>query len=60
VVFDPDGKMARLCQDNLIPSLEWDYKPGTKRRYSMRRGAPPPMIIAQDMDLNDPSASRGE
>jgi len=54
VVFDPDGKIASAyAKHHLIPSLEWDYKPGTKPAIFDAPWGRTAVLICQDLDFTD-------
>ncbi len=54
VVFDPDGKMvATYAKHHLIPSLEWDYKAGSKPAIFDAPWGRTAVLISQDLDFPD-------
>jgi apolipoprotein N-acyltransferase len=54
VVFDPDGKIAAsYAKHHLIPSLEWDYKPGSKPAVFDAPWGRTAVLISQDLDFPD-------
>ncbi len=54
VVFDPDGKMvASYAKHHLIPSLEWDYKAGSKPAIFDAPWGRTAVLISQDLDFPD-------
>jgi apolipoprotein N-acyltransferase len=54
VVFAPDGKIASAyAKHHLIPSLEWDYKPGTKPAIFDAPWGRTAVLICQDLDFTD-------
>lgn len=54
VVFDPDGKItASYAKHHLIPSLEWDYKPGSKPATFEAPWGRTAVLISQDLDFPD-------
>ena len=54
VVFDPDGKIAAsYAKHHLIPSLEWDYKPGSKPAIFDAPWGRTAVLISQDLDFPD-------
>jgi apolipoprotein N-acyltransferase len=54
VVFDPDGKIvASYAKHHLIPSLEWDYKPGSKPSVFDAPWGRTAVLISQDLDFPD-------
>jgi apolipoprotein N-acyltransferase len=54
VVFDPDGKVAvAYAKHHLIPSLEWDYKPGSKPAIFDAPWGRTAVLISQDLDFID-------
>ena len=58
VVFDPNGKIASAyAKHHLIPSLEWDYKAGTKPAIFDAPWGRTAVLICQDLDFPIPRAS---
>ena len=54
VVFDPDGKIAAsYAKHHLIPSLEWDYKAGSKPAIFDAPWGRTAVLISQDLDFPD-------
>jgi apolipoprotein N-acyltransferase len=54
VVFDPDGKIAAsYAKHHLIPSLEWDYKAGSKPAVFDAPWGRTAVLISQDLDFPD-------
>jgi apolipoprotein N-acyltransferase len=54
VVFDPDGKIvASYAKHHLIPSLEWDYKAGSKPAIFDAPWGRTAVLISQDLDFPD-------
>jgi len=54
VVFTPDGKIAAsYAKHHLIPSLEWDYKPGSKPAVFDPPWGRTAVLISQDLDFPD-------
>jgi apolipoprotein N-acyltransferase len=54
IVFNPDGKIASAyAKHHLIPSLEWDYKPGTKPAIFDAPWGRTAVLICQDLDFTD-------
>jgi apolipoprotein N-acyltransferase len=54
VVFDPDGKIvASYAKHHPIPSLEWDYKPGSKPAVFDAPWGRTAVLISQDLDFPD-------
>jgi apolipoprotein N-acyltransferase len=54
VVFDPDGKIvASYAKHHLIPSLEWDYKEGSKPAVFDAPWGRTAVLISQDLDFPD-------
>jgi apolipoprotein N-acyltransferase len=54
VVFDPDGKIvASYAKHHLIPSLEWDYKEGSKPSVFDAPWGRTAVLISQDLDFPD-------
>jgi apolipoprotein N-acyltransferase len=54
VVFSPDGKIAAsYAKHHLIPSLEWDYKPGSKPAVFDPPWGRTAVLISQDLDFPD-------
>ncbi len=54
VVFDPDGKIASAyAKHHLIPSLEWDYKPGSKPAIFDAPWGRTAVLICQDLDFTE-------
>jgi apolipoprotein N-acyltransferase len=52
VVFDPDGKIVvAYAKHHLIPSLEWDYKPGSKPAIFDAPWGRTAVLISQDLDF---------
>jgi apolipoprotein N-acyltransferase len=52
VVFAPDGKIvASYAKHHLIPSLEWDYKPGSKPAIFDAPWGRTAVLISQDLDF---------
>jgi apolipoprotein N-acyltransferase len=52
VVFAPDGSMvATYAKHHLIPSLEWDYKAGTKPAIFDAPWGRTAVLISQDLDF---------
>jgi apolipoprotein N-acyltransferase len=52
VVFAPDGKIAAsYAKHHLIPSLEWDYKPGSKPAIFDAPWGRTAVLISQDLDF---------
>jgi apolipoprotein N-acyltransferase len=52
VVFDPDGKMvAAYAKHHLIPSLEFDYKPGLKPAIFDAPWGRTALLICKDLDF---------
>ncbi|HYL57798.1 MAG TPA: nitrilase-related carbon-nitrogen hydrolase [Candidatus Acidoferrales bacterium] len=52
VVFDPDGKMvAAYAKHHLIPSLEFDYKPGLKPAIFDAPWGRTAVLICKDLDF---------
>src|SRR6202030_2633353 len=52
VVFDPDGKIvASYAKHHLIPSLEWDYKAGSKPAIFDAPWGRTSVLISQDLDF---------
>ena len=52
IVFDPDGKMvATYAKHHPIPSLEWDYKPGSKPAIFDPPWGRTAVLISQDLDF---------
>lgn len=52
VVFDPDGKIvSTYAKHHLIPSLEWDYKPGSKPAIFEAPWGRTAVLISQDLDF---------
>ena len=61
VVFDPDGKIAvAYAKHHLIPSLEWDYKPGTKPAVFDAPWGRTAVLICQDLDFCDTARQLAE
>jgi apolipoprotein N-acyltransferase len=54
VVFDPEGKIvASYAKHHLIPSLEWDYKEGSKPAVFDAPWGRTAVLISQDLDFPD-------
>jgi apolipoprotein N-acyltransferase len=54
VVFDPDGKIAAsYAKHHPIPSLEWDYKAGSKPAVFDAPWGRTAVLISQDLDFPD-------
>ncbi len=54
VVFDADGKIvAAYAKHHLIPSLEWDYKAGSKPAIFDAPWGRTAILISQDLDFPD-------
>ncbi len=54
VVFGPDGKIvASYAKHHLVPSLEADYKPGTKPAIFDAPWGRSAILISQDLDFPD-------
>ena len=54
MVFDPDGKIAAsYAKHHLIPSLEWDYKAGSKPAIFDAPWGRTAVLISQDLDFPD-------
>jgi apolipoprotein N-acyltransferase len=54
VVFAPDGKIvASYAKHHLIPSLEWDYKAGSKPAIFDAPWGRTAVLISQDLDFPD-------
>src|ERR1700722_6970715 len=54
VVLDPDGKIvASYAKHHLIPSLEWDYKAGSKPAIFEAPWGRTAVLISQDLDFPD-------
>ena len=54
VVFAPDGKIAAsYAKHHLIPSLEWDYKAGSKPAIFDAPWGRTAVLISQDLDFPD-------
>lgn len=54
VVFDPDGKIvATYAKHHLIPSLEWDYRAGSKPAIFDAPWGRTAVLISQDLDFPD-------
>ncbi len=54
VVFGPDGKIAAAYgKHHLIPSLEWDYKAGSKPAIFDAPWGRTAVLICQDLDFPD-------
>ena len=52
VVFDPDGKVAAsYAKHHPIPSLEWDYKAGSKPAIFEAPWGRTAVLISQDLDF---------
>jgi apolipoprotein N-acyltransferase len=52
VVFGPDGAIvATYAKHHLIPSLEWDYKPGVKPAIFDAPWGRTAVLISQDLDF---------
>jgi apolipoprotein N-acyltransferase len=52
VVFDPEGKIvASYAKHHLIPSLEWDYKAGSKPAIFDAPWGRTAVLISQDLDF---------
>ncbi len=52
VVFDPSGKIASAyAKHHPIPSLEWDYKPGSKPAIFDAPWGRTAILISQDLDF---------
>jgi apolipoprotein N-acyltransferase len=52
VVFDPDGKtVLAYAKHHPIPSLEWDYKPGSKPAIFDAPWGRTAVLISQDLDF---------
>ncbi len=52
VVFDPNGKIAAsYAKHHLIPSLEWDYKAGSKQAIFDPPWGRTAVLISQDLDF---------
>jgi apolipoprotein N-acyltransferase len=52
VVFDPDGKIvSAYAKHHVIPSLEWDYKPGSKPAIFDAPWGRTAVLICQDLDF---------
>jgi apolipoprotein N-acyltransferase len=61
VVFDPNGKIASAyAKHHLIPSLEWDYKPGTKPAIFDAPWGRTAVLICQDLDFCDTARQLAE
>ena len=53
-VFSPDGKLAAsYVKHHPIPSLEWDYKPGSKPAIFDAPWGRNALLICQDLDFPD-------
>jgi apolipoprotein N-acyltransferase len=53
-VFDPDGRLvASYSKHHLIPSLESDYKPGSKPAFFDAPWGRTALLISQDLDFPD-------
>jgi len=54
VVFGPDGKItSAYAKHHLIPSLEWDYKPGSKPAIFDAPWGRTAVLISQDLDFTE-------
>jgi apolipoprotein N-acyltransferase len=54
VVFSPDGKVAAsYAKHHPIPSLEWDYKPGSQPAIFDPPWGRTAIVICQDLDFPD-------
>jgi apolipoprotein N-acyltransferase len=61
VVFDPDGKIvASYAKHHLIPSLEWDYKAGSKPAIFDAPWGRTAVLISQDLDFPDTARELAE